>query len=156
MTRLAVFIATFVYTGLFPFAPGTVGSLGGLVVYGLIARLGAGVALEGLAIVVLYGVGVWAAAAAERHFGGVDPGPVVIDEVVGMLITLFLVPVSVTGAIIGLLLFRVFDIVKPFPAGKLEQLHGGFGVMSDDAMAGIYANLVLRVLWWLAPGWIVS
>jgi phosphatidylglycerophosphatase A len=156
MTRLAVFIATFVYTGLFPFAPGTVGSLGGLVVYGLIARLGAGVALEGLAIVVLYGVGVWAAAAAERHFGGVDPGPVVIDEVVGMLITLFLVPVSVTGAIIGLLLFRVFDIVKPFPAGKLEELHGGFGVMSDDAMAGIYANLVLRVLWWLAPGWIVS
>jgi phosphatidylglycerophosphatase A len=80
----------------------------------------------------------------------------VIDEVVGMLITLFLVPVSVTGAIIGLLLFRVFDIVKPFPAGKLEELHGGFGVMSDDAMAGIYANLVLRVLWWLAPGWIVS
>ena len=156
MTRLAVFIATFVYTGLFPFAPGTVGSLGGLVVYGLIARLGAGVALEGFAIVVLYGVGVWAAAAAERHFGGVDPGPVVIDEVVGMLITLFLVPVSVTGAIIGLLLFRVFDIVKPFPAGKLEELHGGFGVMSDDAMAGIYANLVLRVLWWLAPGWIVS
>jgi phosphatidylglycerophosphatase A len=156
MTRLAVFIATFVYTGLFPFAPGTVGSLGGLVVYGLIARLGAGVALESLAIAVLYGVGVWAAAAAERHFGGVDPGPVVIDEVVGMLITLFLVPVSVTGAIIGLLLFRVFDIVKPFPAGKLEELHGGFGVMSDDAMAGIYANLVLRVLWWLAPGWIVS
>jgi phosphatidylglycerophosphatase A len=156
MTRLAVFIATFVYTGLFPFAPGTVGSLGGLVVYGLIVRLGAGVALEGLAIAVLYGVGVWAAAAAERHFGGVDPGPVVIDEVVGMLITLFLVPVSVTGAIIGLLLFRVFDIVKPFPAGRLEQLHGGFGVMSDDAMAGIYANLVLRVLWWLAPGWIVS
>lgn len=156
MTRLAVFIATFVYTGLFPFAPGTVGSLGGLVVYGLIARLGAGVALEGLAIAVLYGVGVWAAAVAERHFGGVDPGPVVIDEVVGMLITLFLVPVSVTGAIIGLLLFRVFDIVKPFPAGKLEELHGGFGVMSDDAMAGIYANLVLRVLWWLAPGWIVS
>ncbi len=156
MTRLAVFIATFVYTGLFPFAPGTVGSLGGLVVYGLMARLGAGVALEALAIAVLYGVGVWAAAAAERHFGGVDPGPVVIDEVVGMLITLFLVPVSVTGAIIGLLLFRVFDIVKPFPAGKLEELHGGFGVMSDDAMAGIYANLVLRGLWWLAPGWIVS
>lgn len=156
MTRLAVFIATFVYTGLFPFAPGTVGSLGGLIVYGLIARLGAGVALEGIAIAVLYGVGVWAAAVAERHFGGVDPGPVVIDEVVGMLITLFLVPVSVTGAIIGLLLFRVFDIVKPFPAGKLEELHGGFGVMSDDAMAGVYANLVLRVLWWLAPGWIVS
>ncbi len=131
------------------------GSLGGLVVYGLIARLGAGLALESVVIVALYSLGVWAAGAAERHFGGVDPGPVVIDEVVGMLITLFLIPVSVSGAIAGLLLFRVFDIVKPFPAGRLEQLHGGVGVMSDDAMAGIYANLVLRGLWWLAPGWIV-
>ena len=155
MTRLAVFIATFVYTGLFPFAPGTVGSVGGLVVYGLIVRLGAGPALESVTIATLYGLGVWAAAVAERHFGGIDPGPVVIDEVVGMLITLFLIPVSVTGAIVGFLLFRVFDIVKPFPAGRLEHLHGGFGVMSDDAMAGIYANLVLRVLWWVAPGWIV-
>jgi phosphatidylglycerophosphatase A len=156
MTRLAVFIATFVYTGLFPFAPGTVGSLAGLLVYGLIVRLGGGVAFESVAIVALFGLGVWAAAVAERHFGDVDPGPVVIDEVVGMLITLFLVPVSLTGAVMGLLLFRVFDIFKPFPAGRLERLHGGFGVMSDDAMAGIYANLVMRVLCWLAPDWIVS
>jgi phosphatidylglycerophosphatase A len=155
MTRLAVFIATFLYTGLFPFAPGTVGSVGGLVVYALIVWLGAGVALESVAIAVVYGLGVWAAAVAERHFGGVDPGPVVIDEVVGMLITLFLIPVSVSGAIIGLLLFRVFDIVKPVPAGQLERLHGGFGVMSDDAMAGVYANLVLRALWWAAPAWVV-
>ena len=156
MTRLAVFIATFVYAGLFPFAPGTVGSLAGLLVYGLIVGLGGGVAFESVAIVTLFGLGVWAAAGAERHFGGVDPGPVVIDEVVGMLITLFLVPVSLTGAVMGLLLFRVFDIFKPFPAGRLERLHGGFGVMSDDAMAGIYANFVMRVLWWLAPDWIVS
>jgi phosphatidylglycerophosphatase A len=156
MTRFAVFIATFVYSGLFPFAPGTVGSLAGLVVYALIVRFGSGVALESVAIIFLYGIGVWAAGVAERHFGGIDPGPVVIDEVVGMLITLFLVPVSITGAIIGLLLFRVFDIVKPFPAARLENLHGGLGVMSDDAMAGIYANLALRALWWVLPGWIVS
>jgi phosphatidylglycerophosphatase A len=156
MTRFAVFIATFVYSGLFPFAPGTVGSLAGLVVYALIVRFGSGVALESVAIIFLYGIGVWAAGVAERHFGGIDPGPVVIDEVVGMLITLFLVPVSITGAIIGLLLFRVFDIVKPFPAASLENLHGGLGVMSDDAMAGIYANLALRALWWVLPGWIVS
>ena len=154
MTRLAVFIATFVYTGLFPFAPGTVGSLGGLVVYGLIARLGAGVALESLAIAVLYGVGVWAAAAAERHFGGVDPGPVVIDEVVGMLITLLFIPVSLSGALVGFFLFRVFDIIKPFPAARLEALHGGLGVMADDAMAAVYANLSLRAVLWLFPEWI--
>jgi phosphatidylglycerophosphatase A len=156
MTRLAVFVATFVYAGLFPFAPGTVGSLAGLLVYGLLIRLGGGVVVEGVVIAAVFGVGVWSAAVAERHFGGTDPGPVVIDEVLGMLITLFLVPVSLTGAILGLLLFRVFDIVKPFPAGRLERLHGGFGVMSDDAMAGIYANLVLRAVWWLAPGWVVS
>jgi phosphatidylglycerophosphatase A len=156
MTRLAVFIATFVYTGFFPLAPGTVGSLAGLAVHGLMVQFGAGVALAGVAIVILYGLGVWAAAIAERHFGGIDPGPIVIDEVVGMLITLFLVPVSVTGAFMGLLLFRIFDIVKPFPAARLERFHGGFGVMSDDAMAGIYANLVLRILSWAAPDWILS
>jgi phosphatidylglycerophosphatase A len=155
MTRLAVFVATFVYAGLFPIAPGTVGSVAGLLVYGLLVQLGGGVLLESVVIVAVFGLGVWAAAAAERHFGSTDPGPVVIDEVLGMLITLFLVPVSLSGAIIGLLLFRVFDIVKPFPAGRLERLHGGFGVMSDDAMAGIYANLLLRAVWWLAPGWVV-
>ena len=156
MTRFAVFVATFVYTGLFPFAPGTMGSLAGLVVYALIVRVGAGFALESIVIAGLYALGVWAANVAERHFGSVDPGPVVIDEVVGMLITLFLVPVGVTGAIVGLLLFRVFDIVKPFPAARLERLHGGFGVMSDDAMAGIYGNLALRALWWALPAWIGS
>lgn len=155
MTRLAVFVATFAYGGLFPIAPGTVGSVAGLLVYGLLVQLGGGVVLESVVIVAVFGLGVWAAAAAERHFGSTDPGPVVIDEVLGMLITLFLVPVNVSGAIIGLLLFRVFDIVKPFPAGRLERLHGGFGVMSDDAMAGIYANLLLRAVWWLAPGWVV-
>jgi phosphatidylglycerophosphatase A len=155
MTRLAVFVATVVYAGLFPIAPGTAGSVVGLLVYGLLVQLGGGVLLESVVIVAVFGLGVWAAAAAERHFGSTDPGPVVIDEVLGMLITLFLVPVNVSGAIIGLLLFRVFDIVKPFPAGRLEQLHGGFGVMSDDAMAGIYANLLLRAVWWLAPGWVV-
>lgn len=155
MTRLAVFIATFVYVGLVPFAPGTMGSLAGLLVYGLISWAGGGALLEGIVIVVLFGLGVWAATVAERYFGGVDPGPVVMDEVVGMLITLYLIPVSVSGAVIGFVLFRVFDIVKPFPASRLEGLHGGLGVMSDDAMAAVYANVGLWALWWLAPAWIV-
>ena len=155
MTRLAVFIATFVYVGLVPFAPGTMGSLAGLLVYGLIAWAGGGALLEGVVILVLFGLGVWAATVAERYFGGVDPGPVVMDEVVGMLITLYLIPVSVSGAVIGFLLFRVFDIVKPFPASRLEGLRGGLGVMSDDAMAAVYANVGLWALRWLAPSWIV-
>ena len=65
-----------------------------------------------------------------------------IDEVVGMLITLAFIPVGWSGALAGFFLFRVFDVIKPFPAGRFETLHGGLGVMADDAMAAVYANLV--------------
>lgn len=156
MTRLAVFVATFAYAGLFPFAPGTIGSIVGLLVYAAITRAGGGVATEVVVIIVLFAAGVWAGTSAERHFGLVDPGPVIIDEVVGMLITLLLVPVSVAGALMGFALFRAFDILKPFPAARLERVPGGWGVMSDDVMAAVYANMALRVLWWLVPRWIVS
>ena len=153
MTRLAVFIATFAYSGYFPFAPGTVGSAAGLVVYLLVWWSGSPVVEIGL-IVVLFALGVWAGTTAERYFGGIDPGPIVIDEVVGMLITLAFVPVGVSGAIAGFFIFRVFDVIKPYPAGRLESLHGGLGVMADDAMAAIYSNLTLRALIWILPAWI--
>lgn len=156
MTHLAVFVSTFGYLGFCPLAPGTIGSLAGLLVYAGIARLGGGPAAVAAAIVVLFVAGVWAGTIAERHFGGIDPGPVVIDEVIGMMITLFLVPVGVAGAAAGFVLFRISDIVKPYPAARLERLHGGLGVMADDAMAAVYANLTLRLLWWLAPHWIAG
>jgi phosphatidylglycerophosphatase A len=98
---------------------------------------------------------VWAGTTAERYFGGVDPGPIVMDEVVGMLITLAFIPnVGWSGALAGFVLFRLFDVIKPYPARRFEQLHGGLGVMADDAMAAIYANLSLRGLMWLIPAWI--
>ncbi|HEX2456436.1 MAG TPA: phosphatidylglycerophosphatase A [Vicinamibacterales bacterium] len=153
MTRLAVFVATVAYCGYFPFAPGTVGSAAGLVVYALVWWSHSRVVEVGL-IAGLFALGVWAASAAERHFGGTDPGPVVIDEVVGMLVTLAFIPVGVTAAIAGFVLFRIFDVIKPYPADRLEQLHGGLGVMADDAMAGVYANLSLRVAIWLSAGWL--
>ena len=99
-------------------------------------------------------MGVWAGTTAERYFGGIDPGPVIIDEVLGMLVTLAFIPVGLSGAIAGFLLFRIFDVAKPYPAGRLERLHGGLGVMADDAMAAVYANLSLRVVIWLLPGWV--
>ena len=71
-----------------------------------------------------------------------------------MLITLAFIPVGWSAALAGFVLFRVFDVIKPFPAAKLEMLHGGLGVMADDAMAAIYANLTLRLLMWLLPAWI--
>lgn len=153
MTRLAVFVATVGYCGYFPFAPGTVGSAAGLVVYLLVWWTGSPIVEVGL-IVALFAVGVWAATTAERYFGGVDPGPIVVDEVVGMLITLAFIPVGISGALAGFFLFRVFDVIKPYPAGRLEALHGGLGVMADDAMAAVYANLCLRLAMWLMPGWI--
>ena len=153
MTRLAVFLATAGYTGYFPIAPGTVGSAVGLVVYGLVWWMQS-TAFEIALIVVLFAAGVWAGTIAERYFGGIDPGPIVLDEVVGMLITLALLPVGVSGAIAGFVLFRVFDVIKPFPAARFEKLHGGLGVMADDAMAAIYANLSLRVLIAVSAGWI--
>ena len=153
--RLAVFVATFGYAGLVPFAPGTIGSLAGLLVYALIVWIGGGAVTAAAVIILVFVIGVWSGTIAERHFGGIDPGPVIIDEVAGMLITLFLIPVGVTGGVVGFLLFRVFDIVKPFPTSRLERLPGGLGVMSDDAMAAVYANLTLRLLWWLSPRWIV-
>ena len=152
MTRLAVFVATVAYCGYFPIAPGTAGSAGGLIVYLLVWWTQSPLVEVGV-IVAVFAAGVWAATEAERFFGGIDPGPVVIDEVLGMLITLAFMPVGVATAIAGFVLFRIFDVIKPYPANRFERLHGGFGVMADDAMAAAYANLVLRGVVYLLPGW---
>ena len=153
MTRLAVFVATAAYAGYFPVAPGTIGSAVGLLVYAVV-RWTQSPVVEVALIAVLFAAGVWAGTTAEQYFGGIDPGPVVIDEVVGMLITLAFIPVGWPAALAGFFLFRVFDVIKPYPAGRFEQLHGGLGVMADDAMAAVYANLSLRLLMWLLPAWI--
>ena len=153
--RLGLFIATCGYLGYVPVAPGTFGSAAGLVVLAAV-RWSGSPALELAVIILLFAVGVWSANAAERHFGGVDPAPVILDEVVGMLITLAFLPVNITGAIVGFLLFRLFDVVKPWPANRLEALHGGLGVMADDAMAGVYGNVAMRLLVVALPaGWLV-
>ncbi len=153
MTRLAVFLATAAYVGYAPVAPGTFGSAAGLVVYLLVwftkSRL-----LEAGLIAAIFAIGIWSATHAERYFGGVDPGPVVIDEVLGMLVTLAFIPVGVSGALAGFVIFRIFDVLKPWPANRLENLHSGAGIIADDAMAGVYANFCLRLLIWLAPAWI--
>ncbi len=138
----ALLVATALGVGYIPFAPGTFGSAVGLLVWVFLPPsplVHAGV------ILTLFVVGSWSGSVAERHFARTDPGQVVIDEVVGVLITLFMNPVGWRGAAVGFLLFRIADIVKPFPANRLERLPGGLGVMADDAMAAVYANLALRV-----------
>src|SRR5262245_19104002 len=151
--RLGVFVATCAHVGYVPVAPGTFGSLVALVLYYLIRRQQS-TAIELGAIAVLVVVGLWSATEAEHHFGGIDPAPVVIDEVVGMLMTLALHPVNVWGATIGFFIFRGLDIVKPWPARRLELLPGGFGVVLDDMMAGVYGNVLVWALVRLFPAWL--
>jgi phosphatidylglycerophosphatase A len=154
MRRLAVFLATCGYVGYAPAAPGTFGSAAGLAVFALVR--GSGSTLVEIAVIVaLFAIGVWSGTEAEHHFGGVDPGPIVIDEVVGMLITLALIPVNATGALLGFLVFRALDVVKPWPSGRFERLPGGLGVMADDGMAALYGNGVMRILVAVTPaGWL--
>ena len=161
---LALAIAT-CGVGYLPLAPGTWGSLVGIGVYLLVRAASmklifdsaAGrnfnllhvyygvVALEALAIVVITLVGVWAASRTEKLSGRKDPGKVVIDEVAGQCIALISVPFVLGtawwSAILAFILFRFFDIVKPYPARRMESLEGGLGIMADDIVAGIYAAI---------------
>jgi phosphatidylglycerophosphatase A len=140
MVRVALALST-LGVGYSPVAPGTFGSALGLLIWWM---LPATAVAQFAAVIVIFVVGAWSGSVAERHFNQIDPGPVVIDEVLGMLITLLFNPVGWQGAVIGFVLFRIADIVKPYPSNRLESLHGGIGIMADDGMAAVYANLVLR------------
>ena len=142
---VALACATALGAGYAPIAPGTFGSAVGLLLWWV---LPASLLAQSLAILVVFAVGCWSGTEAEHHFGRSDPGQVVIDEVAGMLVTLYLVPVGWGGALLAFLLFRLSDIVKPYPANRLEGLPGGVGIMADDVMAGVYANVALRLCIW--------
>jgi len=146
--RGALLLATAGGVGYVPFAPGTFGSMVGVALW---AVLPSSWITQAIVIVALFVLGSWSGSVAEHHFGRTDPSQVVIDEVVGILMTLFLNPVGWAGALAGFLIFRVSDIVKPYPSNRFERLPGGVGVMADDAMAAVYANLALRVCIWLVP-----
>jgi len=138
-------IATGLYSGYLPKAPGTWGSLVGLLLFFLLHTLSLPVYL---AIVAgLFLVGSFAAGEAEKIMDHKDPGLVVIDEIVGMLITMIGVPATPLAMALGFILFRIFDIAKPFPINLVDQrLHGGVGIMLDDVIAGIYSLVILHVL----------
>jgi phosphatidylglycerophosphatase A len=148
---LAIWIATAGGAGYFPIAPGTAGSaVGVLMVVGLgllgLPRVWSSV-LVGVVALLLSAVGVWAAGEAEIFFGRNDPGQVVIDEVVGQMLTFLLMPHATWKWLLGgFLLFRAFDIIKPFPARQAERFPRGWGIMMDDVIAGLYSLAVLSVL----------
>jgi phosphatidylglycerophosphatase A len=121
-------------------APGTVGSLVTLVAVWLIPFTPLGLGYTLIAVTV---IGTWAAHRVERATGKKDPGLIVIDEVAGMLLSVLLLPRTIPVLIAAFLLFRLFDIWKPFPAHESQSLSGGLGVMLDDLIAGVYALIVV-------------
>ena len=142
--RLVVFVATGCYAGYVPKAPGTAGSLVAIPLCYLVSRLDPAEAI--LFILLFAALAVWVSGAAEKLFDEKDSGLIVIDEIAGMTVTLFFVPWTVTTVVLGFLLFRIMDIVKPFPIRKLESgLSRGWGVVGDDVLAGIYAHVILRI-----------
>jgi phosphatidylglycerophosphatase A len=142
-SALARTVATGLGSGYSPLAPGTAGSLVGLLLYWPLQLLPLlwQVATLGL----LFGAGVLCASHVVRQVGDPDPGIVVVDEVVGMWTSLLFLPFTWATAVAAFLTFRAMDILKPYPARDLESLPGGWGIMADDLMAGVYANLLLRV-----------
>ncbi len=136
-------LATFFYLGEVPFAPGTVGSLAGVYLYLIVAE---SPWLCASLFVFIVGVGFFSAGRAEKIFGKKDPREVVIDEVAGVFLVFFMVPLHGVNIVLGFLLYRILDILKPFPVRQFERLRGSSGIMADDLMCGIYANLILHGL----------
>ncbi len=145
---VAIAIATAGGTGLMPKAPGTAGSIVGVLIYLLIQSLRIG-AYYPHAIIFFFIVGIWASSRVE-HLWGHDSQRIVIDEVVGQMITFGIAAgsdqLSAFNIILGFGLFRAFDIVNPFPIRRLERLKGGLGVVADDVGAGLYALAVLTLV----------
>ena len=139
-----MFIATGAYSGYLPKAPGTWGSLVGVLLWVGLGQFSLKVYLA--VVLALLLIGTAAAGAAEKIVDRGDPGLVVIDEIVGQLIALASMPIHPLAALAGFILFRFFDILKPFPVGWLDQrLHGGLGIMLDDVAAGCLALLVMHL-----------
>lgn len=148
MNQLILAIATGCYSGKIPKAPGTFGSLFALLPWFFIKDLSVSWYL--IILVATFILGYLTAGSAEKLLDKPDAGPIVIDEILGMFITLFMAPTHPASWLLGFGFFRLFDIWKPFPVSYFDNhFHGGMGIMLDDVMAGIYALLSLQLCWYL-------
>ncbi len=152
-SRWAVLAATLFGVGRAPIAPGTAGSLAALP---LVMLAGSALPAWGFAVLaaLLIGLAVLVSDAASRALGDPDPKSVVLDEVAGQFVTFVAWPLDAWTLAGGFVLFRVADVLKPPPARQAERLPGGIGIVADDVVAGLYANLALRVLALVWSGWI--
>lgn len=139
-----LFLATGCGAGYAPFAPGTAGSAVGVALFYFLSPL----PLPWYLAILVTGTlaAIWCSGRAEKIIGANDPPQVVIDEIAGQLITLAALPAHWTYMLGGFFLFRLFDVIKPWPANKINRdMHGGAGIVLDDVVAGIYANVLLQV-----------
>ncbi|KPJ59446.1 MAG: hypothetical protein AMJ46_11015 [Latescibacteria bacterium DG_63] len=143
MKKISEVLATVFYVGYVPFVPATFGAgVGALVYWFIMPESGV---VELVVTVVLISLAVLTSGVAEARYGR-DGRQIVIDEVAGMFVSLLLLPRTSVVVLAAFVAFRVFDILKPFPAGRLQKLPGGCGVVADDIFAGIYANIFVRIL----------
>lgn len=147
--RRSLILATssFFYVGYLPLVPGTFGSLAGLILFLLVKENATNYILLTLGLTLL---GFLVSGEAERTAGEKDASHIVIDEVSGMLLSLFFIPYDIKLLFLAFMLFRILDSFKPFPAGLLQKLRGSLGVMGDDIVAAIYTNIILQVVLRLA------
>ena len=143
--KAVVLLATGFYVGNIPLAPGTFGSLIGLPICYLLSEVNLPLAAALALILIIFSV--WIAHTSEKILEKKDPGCIVIDEIAGMVVTLFGLPFNLMTAMLGFIFFRILDILKPFPIWALDRrISGGFGVVADDIVAGIFANVLLRII----------
>lgn len=137
------FIGSGFYTGFIPFASGTFGSIAALLIYYIPGFSNPQVIIPAIIIFTLYGI--YIGTKFEKVYGE-DPAQCTIDEVVGMWITLLLIPKTIVISLTGFLIWRLLDIIKPFPARQAEKLNGGLGIMLDDVIAGVYSLIILHFI----------
>ncbi|MBM4174749.1 MAG: phosphatidylglycerophosphatase A [Ignavibacteria bacterium] len=151
--KIALSLSTFFSVGYFPFASGTVASFFALIIYWIIPGFEK-IGILTVLIVIFSILGIWSGTIGEKKFG-YDPPQVVIDEVVGMWISLLFIPKTIILSALSFFLFRMFDIVKPYPANVSQSLKGGYGIMMDDIIAGIYTILTIQLIIYFFPDIII-
>jgi phosphatidylglycerophosphatase A len=144
MIRVILLLATGLGTGYSPIAPGTMGTLLAIPVFLLLSSIPSPV--YEWTIIAFFFLACWVSDKAQSYWGKKDDQRIVIDEIMGFFTAMMWVPGTALFIALGFVLFRLFDIIKPPPARRLEQVRGGYGVVLDDVMAGIYANIVLQVI----------
>jgi phosphatidylglycerophosphatase A len=146
MNRFILILATGFGAGYSPIAPGTAGTLIAIPVYFFLSTIPS--PIYEITLTAFFFLSIWISENAEVFFKRKDDGRIVIDEMMGFFITMLWVPKTARFIVIGFFIFRFFDILKPFPIRRLEKkIKGGFGVVLDDVLAGIYANIVLRLIY---------